>query len=61
MLKKLSERLVQLIRDALVVHKKDIATKPTAVSKARRLGNKKLRRIIKNCDAPLMSEGEDEL
>lgn len=41
------ERLAQPIRDALVVHKKRVATKPTAGSKARRLGDKKLRGIIK--------------
>jgi ribosome-associated protein len=41
------ERLVKLIKDALAVKRKRIATKPTARSKTKRIESKKLRGLIK--------------
>ncbi len=41
------ERLAQLVKDALVVQKRRIATKPTSSSKNLRIAGKKLRGVIK--------------
>lgn len=41
------ERLAQILKDALVVHKKRIATKPSVRSKTKRIEGKKLRSMVK--------------